>query len=202
MTTVAAPRPAPDAERPVSREPGWWGMLFFIATEVALFLALFAAYFYVRVHSAGDWPQGDAEDPKLLRPAIMTGLLMTSSIPAYLAEHSAKHGRQGRLLLSLGATFLLGAAFLGLQAWEYSDSLERLSPHDSAYASLFYTITSVHGAHVAAGLVLLLWTLGMALAGMFTPERNLAVQNVSLYWHFVHGVWLAVFGSLYLSVSL
>jgi cytochrome c oxidase subunit 3 len=82
------------------------------------------------------------------------------------------------------------------------DSLGRMSPHDSAYASLFYTITSVHGAHVAGGLLVLIWTFVMALAGKFTPERNLAVQNVALYWHFVHGVWLAVFASLYLSVSL
>jgi heme/copper-type cytochrome/quinol oxidase subunit 3 len=202
MTEMAAPRPAPDAVRPVSREPGWWGMLLFIATEAALFLVLLAAYFYVRVRSGGDWPQHGAEKPKLLRPAIMTALLMASSVPAYLAEHSAKRGRQGALRLSLAAVLVLGAAFLGLQAWEYSDSLGRMSPHDSAYASLFYTITSVHGAHVAVGLLLLSWTLVMALAGKFTPERNLAVQNVSLYWHFVHAVWLGVFGSLYLSVAL
>ena len=202
MTTVAAPRPAPDVSRPVSREPGWWGMLLFITTEAAVFLVLLAAYFYVRVHSTHGWPPPGAEKPKLLWPVIMTGLLMLSSIPAYWAERSAKQGRQGWLRLSLAATFLLGAAFLSLQAWEYSDSLTRMSPHDSAYASLFFTITSVHGAHVAGGLVVLIWTFVMALAGKFTPERNLAVQNVSLYWHFVHGVWLAVFASLYLSVSL
>jgi cytochrome c oxidase subunit III len=202
VTTIAAPRPAPDATRPASREPGWWGMLLFIATEAALFLVLLAAYFYVRVHAHNGWPPTGTEKPKMLRPVIMTGLLMVSSIPAYLAERSAKHGQQGRLLLSLASTFVLGAAFLGLQAWEYSDSLKRMSPHDSAYASLFYTITSVHGAHVAVGLILLTWTFLMALAGKFTAEHNLGVQNVALYWHFVHGVWLAVFGSLYLSVVL
>ena len=201
MSVIAAPSPAPDSARPVAREPGWWGMLLLVATESAMFLALLAAYFFVRVHSP-EWPQGGAEAPKLLRPVIMTLLLMASSVPAYLAERSAKRGQQGRLRLSLLATLLLGAAFLGLQAWEYSDSLERMSPHDSAYASLFYTITSVHGAHVALGLLLLLWTLVAALAGRFSPERNLAVQNVALYWHFVHAVWLAVFASLYLSVAL
>jgi heme/copper-type cytochrome/quinol oxidase subunit 3 len=177
-------------------------MLLFIVTETALFVLLLASYFYVRAHSETGWPQAGAEDPKLLRPAVMTVLLMVSSIPAYLAEHSAKRGNDRRLLLSLGATFLLGAAFLALQAWEYTSELDRMSPHDSAYASLFYTVTSVHGAHVAVGLVLLTWTFAMALAGKFSPERNLGVQNVSLYWHFVHLVWLAVFVSLYLSVSL
>ena len=55
---------------------------------------------------------------------------------------------------------------------------------------------------MVAGLVLLLWTLAFALRGAFTAERHLAVQNVSLYWHFVHGVWLFVFVSLYLLPSL
>jgi len=202
MTTIAAARPKPDVARPVSREPAWWGMLLFVTTEAAVFLVLLAAYFYVRVHATGGWPPAGEEKPKLLIPSIMTGLLMISSVPAYWAERSAKRGRQGSLKLALAATFVLGAAFLGLQAWEYSDSLGRMSPHDSAYASLFYTIAGVHGAHVAGGLVVLIWTFVMALAGKFTPARNLAVQNVALYWHFVHGVWLAIFGSLYLSVSL
>jgi cytochrome c oxidase subunit 3 len=56
--------------------------------------------------------------------------------------------------------------------------------------------------HVIAGLVLLLWTLACALRGAFTAERHLAVQNVSLYWHFVHVVWLFVFVSLYLLPAL
>ena len=202
MTDVAAPRPGPDVARPVSREPGWWGMLLFVTTEAALFVLLLASYFYIRVHSADGWPERGAEAPKLLRPVIMTVLLMASSIPAYLAEHSAKRGRQRRLLMMLSLTLVLGMAFLALQAWEFSDSLEKLSPQDSAYASLFYTVTGVHGAHVALGLLLLTWTVGMALAGKFSSERNLGVQNVSLYWHFVHVVWLAVFVSLYLSVSL
>ena len=202
MTAMAAPGPAPDASRPVSREPGWWGMLLFITTEGALFLALLAAYFYVRVHSAGHWPQGSVEKPKLARPIAMTAILMVSSVPAYLAEQAAKRGLRGRLLASLAATFLLGAAFLALQAWEYNDNLRKFTPHTNAYSSLFYTVTSVHGAHVAVGLLLLAWTLLLALLGKFTPERNLAVQNVSLYWHFVHAVWLVVFVSLYLSVSL
>ena len=143
----------------LSPPSGWWGMLLFIATEAALFLLLLAAYFYVRVHSHDGWPPAGEEKPKMLRPVIMTGLLMVSSVPAYVAERSARRGQQRRLLLSLAATFVLGAAFLGLQAWEYSDSLTRLSPHDSAYASLFYTVTGVHGAHVAIGLLLLTWTL-------------------------------------------
>lgn len=196
MTTVAHRAP------PLTREPAWWGMLLLIATEAALFALLLASYFYVRFQTDGAWPPDGIAAPKLLKPAVMTVLLMASSIPAYLAERNARRGDRRGLVASLAATLVLGSAFLALQAWEYSEKLDLFTPHTNAYGSLFYTITGLHGAHVIVGLLLLCWTLVFALRGAFTAERHLAVQNVSLYWHFVHGVWLVVFTSLYLLPSL
>jgi len=177
-------------------------MLLFIASETALFLVLLAAYFYVRIHSDGHWPQGDIEKPKLLRPALMTVFLIAGSAPVYLAEQAAKRGLQTRLRLALAATFVLGAAFVGLQVWDFSASLDRFGPQKNAYASLLYTIVGLHGTHVALGLVLVCWTFLWALLGRFTPERNLAIQNVALYWHFLSASWVVLFLTLYLSVSL
>jgi heme/copper-type cytochrome/quinol oxidase subunit 3 len=196
VTTVAHRAP------PLTREPAWWGMLLLVATEAALFALLLASYFYVRFQTEGPWPPEGITAPKLLKPAVMTVLLMASSVPAYLAERNARRGDRGGLVVSLAATLLLGSAFLALQAWEYSEKLDLLTPRTNAYGSLFYTITGLHGAHVIVGLLLLSWTLVFALRGAFTAERHLAVQNVSLYWHFVHGVWLVVFTSLYLLPSL
>jgi heme/copper-type cytochrome/quinol oxidase subunit 3 len=177
-------------------------MLLLIATEAALFALLLASYFYTRFQTEGPWPPDGIADPKLGKPIVMTVLLMVSSIPAYLAERNARRGDQRGLVLALLSTLLLGSAFLALQIWEYTEKADLFTPRTNAYGSLFYTITGLHGAHVVAGLVLLLWTLAFALRGAFTAERHLAVQNVSLYWHFVHGVWLFVFVSLYLLPSL
>ena len=196
MTTLAHRAP------PLTREPAWWGMLLLIATEATLFALLLASYFYVKFQTAGPWPPDGIADPKLGKPIAMTALLMLSSIPAYLAERNARRGDQRGLVLSLALTLLLGSAFLALQVLEYTEKVDLFTPRTNAYGSLFYTITGLHGMHVIAGLVLLVWTLVFALRGAFTAERHLAVQNVSLYWHFVHVVWLFVFTSLYLLPSL
>jgi heme/copper-type cytochrome/quinol oxidase subunit 3 len=187
---------------PLSREPAWWGMLLLVATEAALFLLLLASYFFLRFNTPGHWPPAGVDQPKLLKSGIMTALLMTSSVPAYLAEQAIRRGNVARLKTMLGATLLLGSGFLALQAWEYSEKLAKLRPSDNAYGSIFYTITGLHGAHVIVGLLLLLWALILAWRGAYDAERHLAVQNVSLYWHFVHAVWLFVFASLYLSPRL
>jgi heme/copper-type cytochrome/quinol oxidase subunit 3 len=199
--SVVALRPAPDDVRPVSREPGWWGMLLFVTTEAALFLVLLAAYFYVRVRSGGDWPQGDVRPPALTRPSVMTALLFVSSAPAVVAEQAARRGNQVLLRGSLLAVLVLGVGFLALGGWDLRVHLDEFTPHTNAYGSLFYTISGLHSAHVAVGLLLVLWTLLLAAFRRVTPARNLCVQNVALYWHFANLSWLAVFASLYLSVS-
>ncbi len=186
----------------VPRNPAWWGMLLFIATEATVFALLLVSYFYLRFESAGDWPPSGVDEPKLLVPAIMTLLLMASSVPAYLADASIRRGEVDRLRVYLASTLALGAAFLGLQAWEYSKDLKVLRPQTDAYGSLFYTITGLHGAHVIVGLALLGWVLVWAFRGRYGAHRHLAVEISSLYWHFVHVVWLFVFVSLYLSPRL
>ena len=201
-TAVTATPVEPPVLRRAPRAPAWWGMLLLIATEAMLFALLLASYFDIRFQSDGPWPPVGIAEPKLLRPVIMTLLLMASSIPAYLAETSIRRGDAGRMRAFLGLTLVLGATFLGLQVWEYVDNLDKFRPQTDAYGSLFYTITGLHGLHVIAGLVLLSWALFWGFRGRYTAERHLPVQNVSLYWHFVHGVWLFVFLSLYLSPRL
>jgi heme/copper-type cytochrome/quinol oxidase subunit 3 len=177
-------------------------MLLLIATEATIFALLLVSYFYDQIESTGPWPPDGIPEPKLLVPAVMTALLMASSVPTYLADASIRRGEVDRLRLYLASTLLLGAAFLALQAWEYSDKLDLFRPQTNAYGSFFYTITGLHGAHVIVGLLLLGWVLVWAFRGRYGADRHLAVEISSLYWHFVHVVWLFVFLSLYLSPRL
>ena len=78
-----APEAATDAaaltvESPVGRPTGQWGMFLFVATEATFFATLLASYFYIRFTHGGAWPPDGIEDPKLLKPAIMTVLLIAS----------------------------------------------------------------------------------------------------------------------------
>ncbi len=101
-------------------------------------------------------------------------------------------------MLGVAATMVLGGAFLVLQGLEYSEKLATFTWTTNAYGSFFFTITGFHGFHVAVGLVMLGYTEVAALRGKFTRGRHERVRMVSVYWHFVDVVWVAVLTSLYL----
>jgi heme/copper-type cytochrome/quinol oxidase subunit 3 len=187
--------PAPVRTR---QEVGWWAMALVCATEAAFFAYLLMSYFYLAVRSPS-WPPPGIADPRLQLPSIMTVLLVASSVVLYWGEKGIAQGRQLRLRIGLAVAVLLGAAFVTLQAIEYHRELREMPPRMHAYASIFYTTTGFHGAHVTFGLLLLLYTLARALLGHFGERSHLGVKVASLYWHFVDVVWLFIFTLLYLS---
>lgn len=192
MTSPEAALVAADLGVLDRRDVSWWGMSLFIATEAALFVYLIAAYFYVG-GAAATWPP---LTPSIRITGFNTILLILSSGSAIIAERSVRHNRAGMLRAWLAVTILLGATFLTFQLYEYT-TLEVHAQTD-AYGSFFYLITGLHGAHVALGLLMLIYVLCRAFAGHFDSVRHSAVRNAILYWHFVDVVWLIVFTTLYL----
>ena len=181
-----------------SQEVGWWAMTLVCVSEAALFAYFITSYFYLGASNPA-WPPAGIEKPKLEIPLLMTGLLLSSSVVLIFAEKQREHGKRGVYRAASVVTVLLGVGFLALQVTEYREKLRSMGPSEHAYASLFYTITSFHGAHVAFGLLLLLYVLLRDMLGRIDPERPIVVKVSSLYWHFVDAVWLVILISLYLS---
>jgi cytochrome c oxidase subunit 3 len=181
------------------RSTAWWAMVWLCATEGMLFACFLASYFFLRGNVRAFEAEGGRYVP-LMRPLIMTALLLASSVAAWWAERGIRRGEQMRLRLGLAIATALGIGFLGVQAWEYAS--RDVSWKTSAYDSLFITITGFHGAHVAAGLLMLLFVQLRAWLGHFDAVRHEAASNAILYWHFVDGVWLVILTSLYLSPRL
>lgn len=179
-------------------EVSWWGMVLLCMTEGALFAYLFAAYFYLGVSNPA-WPPADIGRPSLKLPLVMTVLLVSSSVALYAGVRALEQNRRSRYRAGTGLAVLLGLGFVTLQSIEYRDKLQHAAPATHAYASLFYTITGLHGMHVLFGMLLLLWTLGMEMSGRLTSNQSVIPANTSLYWHFVDGVWLVVLTVLYIS---
>jgi heme/copper-type cytochrome/quinol oxidase subunit 3 len=191
----SAPREAPHE----ARASGWWGMVWLCVTEAMLFACLIASYFFLRGSVQGFYAEG-GHYPSLALPIPMTVLLLASSATMWWGEQGIKRNDQTRLRLGLAVTFVLGALFLTLQVVEFRRN--PLGPTVSAYHSIFYTTTGLHGAHVAMGLVMNLYVQLQAWRGHFSSRRHLAVQNVALYWHFVDAVWIVILTTLYLSPRL
>lgn len=196
MTTAVARRLPLDGVG--ASAPGAYGMLLLILTEASLFGYLLFSYFYLASMARGPWPPAGMPELRLALPN--TGILLLSSGAMWWAESGIRRGRRGRLLIGLALALALGLVFLGIQLAEYRH--QPFGPSTDAYSSLFFTITGFHGAHVAAGLLMIAVVALRAGLGHFSASRHLAVTNVAWYWHFVDAVWLVVFTSLYLSPRL
>ncbi|HEX8271487.1 MAG TPA: cytochrome c oxidase subunit I [Longimicrobiaceae bacterium] len=173
---------------------GWWGMAALIATEAALFAYLLFAYAYLASRSVAPWP-GDGR-PELRLAGTGTLVLLAGSALAWWSARQVKRAREGRAAAGLGATVLLGLAFLGIQAAELSRKTVR--PDTDAYGSAFFAVTGFHAAHVLAGTLMLAFVCAALWRGRVTRRRTLVVDAAVAYWHFVDVVWLAVFATLYL----
>ena len=173
----------------------WWGMIFFIASEALIFANIIASFLYLEIRN-GSWHL----PTELTFPLINTFVLLGSSFPIhYLAGRGIARGNQRNLKLGIFLTILMGAFFLGGQAYEYSGLFgQNFTPQANVFASSFFTLTGFHGLHVTIGLIFLLIVWLRALRGDFTAKKHWAVQAGEMYWHFVDGVWVVVFSTVYL----
>src|SRR5215813_9740922 len=175
---------------------GWYGMVFFIASEAIFFANLFAAYLYLRVRDGGELPHLGAEIDKPLA-IVNTVILLTSSVWMHLAARAIARGNKRGLTLWLAPTILFGAAFLSIQVYEYVNN--NFGPSTGIIGSTFYTITGFHGAHVTVGLLLLSVIWVRSWRGDFTKHNHFVVTAGEMYWHFVDAVWLFVVTLIYFS---
>lgn len=200
MTTrpMTAPPPSRLAGT-LARPTGWWGMAFFILTEAALFALLLASYFYIMTNAPA-WPPSGIPKPDLLLPGIDTIILLSSSIPMFWATRAISRGETSNLSLALALAFALAVVFLIIQGYSLANS--DFTPRTNAYGSLFFTIESVHAAHLVVGLLLVAFALIRNGYGHFDADHRLAIENTAMYWHFVDAVWIFVFLSLHISPYL
>jgi cytochrome c oxidase subunit 3 len=171
------------------------GMFLFIASEVMLFGSFFTAYFFVRVVNGYSWPPHGDHLPVFVA-GVNSAILLTSSATMHWALQSIKRGNRAGLQAGLVLTFLMGATFLGTQIAEYSRI--GFAPRDNAFATIFFCLTGLHGAHVFVGLTLLLFATVRAFRGHFSAEHHHGVEIPGIYWHFVDVMWIVVYTTVYI----
>ncbi|HZU29241.1 MAG TPA: cytochrome c oxidase subunit 3 [Bryobacteraceae bacterium] len=127
-----------------------------------------------------------------------TALILLSSASCEAARRAVRRGAQGAARLWLGVTLTLGCIFLStqLRAWTELNS-EGVFVAANPHSFFLYLFTAVHGLHLLLGL-LLLWYLFMRAVLPFWRDNNPARRREladagALYWHFMDGIWVALF---------
>jgi cytochrome c oxidase subunit 3 len=186
----------PPANRSSRVEPALLGMLLFIISEVMVFGAFFTAYFFIRIVAVpGGWFPIDGKDLPVAVAGVNTAILVSSSLTLHWAETSLKNNNRFGFQAGMVTTFLLGLTFLFIQINEYVHI--GFAPQDNAQATVFFSLTGLHGAHVTIGLVLLGMVTVRAFRGHFSPEHHQGVEVPGIYWHFVDVMWIIVYTTVY-----
>jgi len=182
------------------------GMWVFLLSEVMFFTSLIGTYVILRFAHPDHWT-----DPGVILNVPLTAgntfLLICSSVTMVKAFASIQQGNQKGLQMWLLATVLIGATFVGVQAYEYialsgHGFVPMLDGYDAEggplYGATFYAMTGFHGAHVSIGVLCLIFVYVQSLRGVYTADNHEGVEVIGLYWHFVDLVWILLFTIVYL----
>lgn len=197
------------------------GMWMFLATEVMFFGGLILAYVVYRATSPREFAEG-SKHLNLWLGCINTVVLLGSSFTMAMAVRFAQLGERRKLILNLVATAVLGAAFLGIKAVEYTQEyhehlipgLNFAMPHDDhagAAASppiderrfemffvLYFFMTGLHAIHLIIGIALVGVMATLVGRRWFSGNASTQIDVTGLYWHFVDVVWVFLYPLLYL----
>ena len=176
-----------------SRKLAFWT---FIGSECLLFGTLISTYLVYHGRSVSG-PTVDILNIPLT--SVSTFDLLMSSLAMVLALAAVARGDRIWARVWLATTALLGAIFLGFQAYEFNHFVhEGLKLDTNLFGSTFFVLTGFHGGHVAIGVIWLLTLLVRSLQGKLGPDKALQVELAGLYWHFVDVVWIVIFTLVYL----
>lgn len=226
MSSIAQPTSAPPPGGWRSVVADWsddsrvfqvpWGkamMWIFLLSDTFVFSCFLTGYMTVRISTTVPWPSPSevfaltigGQSIPLVLIAIMTFILITSSGTMAMAVNYAYRRNRVRAAALMLATAMLGAAFVGMQAFEWTKLIgEGVRPWGNPmgaaqFGASFFMITGFHGLHVSAGVIYLLVVAARLLGGRYEAGGNYQIVEIAgLYWHFVDLVWVFIFALFYL----
>jgi len=175
-----------------------YGMLAFLASEVALFSTLIVTYLML----IGSDKVGPTPREALSLPLVIatTCCLLASSATIHKAEGYLRLGQPEKFQSWWAATIGLGIVFLLGTAYEWRELIveHHLTISRNLFGSTYYTLVGFHGLHVTCGVLTMLALWALASRRHVSTENSLAVELAAWYWHFVDVVWVVVFLVVYI----
>jgi len=177
---------------------GFW---LFLIGDLLLFACLFGVYAVLGRNYATGFSGADIFDLKLV--ALSTVLLLCASFSGGHGVVAMQDSEKYTTLGWLALTGLFGLAFLGIEIQAFSHVIGMgATPQRSAFLSAFFALVGIHGLHVAFGLVWLIILLVQVGQHGLIPANRRRIRCLTLFWHFLDVVWIAVFSIVYLIGSL
>ncbi len=159
-----------------------------IVTIIMLFAGLTSAYI-VR-QAEGNWLQFQLP----IQFYISTAFILLSSATMLWAQNGIKAGNESVLQRGLLITLLLGIGFTWSQfsAWDalVDSGIFFAGARSNAAGSYLYVISGVHLAHLAGGLLAILFTFIKAYRGKYSQTNRVGVELTATYWHFLDILWI------------
>jgi heme/copper-type cytochrome/quinol oxidase subunit 3 len=175
---------------PTGRLAVWW----LIASEIVIFGGVLGTYLMHRIGHP-EWANY-AIHTNTLAGAVNTVVLLTSSLSAVLAHDAASRGDGKLAARRLWYTIGGGGIFLIIKSFEWTSEIKHgYTITANTFWSFYYTAAGLHGLHVIAGMIVM-----MFVAADAAKNKELQrVENAGLYWHFVDLVWIFLFPLLYIA---
>nr|ARA69010.1 cytochrome c oxidase subunit 3 [Bemisia tabaci] len=176
------------------------GMIFFIVSEIWLFISFFWMYFYYSL--SPDMVMGSVWPPyKIIQmsfmdiPLLNTLILLMSGFFVTWAHYDLTMNNFNNSKVTLVMSITLGIYFISIQSYEYLNS--NFSFNDSVFGNSFFILTGFHGLHVMIGLIFLITMLTQLMKSKFSMTSLYGFEYSIWYWHFVDIVWLCLYLSIY-----
>ena len=188
MRPIATTRSATGV--PTGRLAVWW----VVASEIVIFGGLLGAYLMHRIGHP-DWAS-HAVHTNTWAGAFNTVVLLSSSLSAVLAHQAAEAGNGKKAANLLYVTCLGALTFLIVKSFEWTHEIKMgMTITSNTFWSFYYTAAGLHGLHVIAGAIIMLFVAADAKKN----KELQRVENIGIYWHFVDMVWIFLFPLLYIA---
>lgn len=166
-----------------------------LASISALFVGFTVAYIYSRVQNG----LSPVEIPSLFY--VNTLFLLAASGTLIQTKSAYEADQTGRYKQLLWITLFLTILFLVAQIVAWNQMLQmNVGINSSTLGSYLYVISGVHFTHVIAGIPFLIFFImdarrrlvepASVLLYLSDPAKKRRLTVLSIYWHFLDGLWI------------
>ena len=170
-------------------------MAMLVASEATLFGTFIGSYYYLRFESAALAAARDARAAR--RGAADHGRDPRRRRACRCSSRRTRRGAggSGRARFCSSWALIVQCGYLVWAIHDYVHQLHVSTPQDNAYSSIYYMLLGADHAHVAVGILLVVWLLWKLAARPDDVPAQRRSQAVAFYWHAVNLLTLIVIGA-------